>query len=297
MADTLTNRNLDARQDTNNKRHLHLVSDSTGETINSVMRACMAQFDDGQIVEHMWPMARTPRAMELVLDDIRTNPGIAVFTLVDEALREQLVGGCGALGVPCISVLDPVIDALGSFLGAAPSHRPGRQHIMDADYFARIEAMEWVLAHDDGQGIDELDKSDVVLVGVSRTSKTPTCLYLGNRGIRAANVPIVPEVPLPPQLDAADRAGGPRIVALTKNPKRLVEIRKARLVALSETEQTDYIDPDRVKAETAAARRLFAKNKWPVIDVSHRSIEETASSVIQILSEADPRGIDNDRST
>jgi len=269
--------------------HMHLVSDSTGETINSVTRACMAQFEEGVIVEHMWPMARTPRAMERVIEDIKANPGIVVYTLVDEGLSKQLVDGCAHLGVPCVSVLDPIFDALGKFLGASPSHRPGQQHLMDADYFRRIEAMEWVLSHDDGQGLDDIVKGDVILVGVSRSSKTPTCLYLGNRGIRAANIPFVPEVPLPHQLAAVDRHGGPRIVALTKSPKRLVEIRRARLMALSENEQTAYVDPDKVKAETAAARKFFTKNKWPVIDVSHRSIEETASAVIQLLNEPDLR--------
>jgi regulator of PEP synthase PpsR (kinase-PPPase family) len=269
--------------------HLHLVSDSTGETINSVARACMAQFEAGQIVEHLWPMARTPRAMELVLEDVGANPGLVVFTLVDEGLREQLIGGCRKLGVQYVSVLDPIIDAFGVLLEAQPSHRPGRQHAMDADYFRRIDAMEWVLSHDDGQGLSGLGDGDVILVGVSRTSKTPTCLYLGNRGVKAANVPFVPEVPLPSQLASIDQAGGPRIIALTKSPRRLVEIRKARLVSLSETEHTSYVDPERVKAETAAARRVFAKNGWQVIDVSHRSIEETASAILQILSEPDPR--------
>ena len=248
----------------------------------------MAQFDDDQIIEHMWPMARTARAMERVLEDIKANRGIVVFTLVDEALRSQLVSGCNAIEVPCISVLDPIIDGLGQFLGATPSHRPGRQHLMDADYFHRIEAMEWVLSHDDGQGLDNLHESDVILVGVSRTSKTPTCLYLGNRGIRAANVPFVPDIPLPTELDKFTAAGEPRIIALIKSPKRLVENRRARLVALRANEETAYVDPDRVKVETATARRLYNKNKWPMIDVSHRSIEETASAVIQILKDPEP---------
>lgn len=269
--------------------HLHLVSDSTGETIGSVTRACLAQFEDGKLIEHMWPMARTQHAMERVLEDIRAHPGIVVFTLVDEQLRNQLVDGCAHLGVPCISVLDPIFDALGKFLNATPSHRPGRQHLMDADYFRRIEAMEWVLGHDDGQGLFDLDQADIVLVGVSRTSKTPTCLYLGNRGFRAANIPFVPDIPLPSELLAIDHRGGPRVIALTKSPKRLVEIRRARLMALSETTTTDYIDPERVKAETAAARRIYTRYNWPVIDVSHRSIEETASAAIQLLGEPDTR--------
>lgn len=269
--------------------HLHLVSDSTGETIHSVTRACLAQFDDGQIVEHLWPMARTARAMEQVLEDVKSNPGLVVFTLVDEGLRDQLLIGCRKLGAPCVSVLDPIMAALGDYLGVQPGHRPGRQHAMDADYFKRIEAMDWVLAHDDGQGIEGIDGSDVLLIGVSRTSKTPTCLYLGNRGFRAANIPFVPNIPLPSQLYDIEPGCGPLIVALTNNPKRLVEIRQSRLASLNQDNQTAYVDPEQVKAETIAAKRLYLKMKWPIIDVSRRSIEETASAILQILGESSQR--------
>ncbi len=249
-------------------------------------RACLAQFEVGQIIEHLWPMARTSRAMEQVLEDIKSNPGLVVFTLVDNDLRDQLLSGCRKLGTPCVSVLDPIMQALGSYLDEQPGHRPGRQHAMDADYFRRIEAMDWVLAHDDGQGLDGLGSADVVLVGVSRTSKTPTCLYLGNRGVKAANIPYVPDITLPSQVFAIKGPSAPRIIALTNNPKRLVEIRRSRLMSLSQEEPTAYVDPEQVKAETIAARKLYLKMKWPIIDVSHRSIEETASAILQILNEA-----------
>lgn len=260
--------------------HLHLVSDSTGETIHSVARACLVQFDHVEPVEHAWPMARTKHAMEVVLDGIREKPGPVMFTLVDDGLRDQLRDGCRRLKVPCISVLDPVIAAFGKFLDAQPLHRIGGQHEMDAEYFQRIEAMDWALAHDDGQRAEEYDLSDVVLVGVSRTSKTPTCLYLANRGVKAVNVPYVPGIPLPEVMDRLENA---LVIGLTNDPKRLVELRQARLALLQQDGETPYIDPERVRAEITEARRYFTERRWPVIDVTRRSIEETAAAVMAQL--------------
>lgn len=264
----------------NQSFHLHLVSDSTGETIHSVARACLVQFDHVEPVEHVWPMARTEHAMNVVLDAIKEKPGPVMFTLVDDALREQLRDGCRRLKVPCISVLDPVIAAFGKFLDAQPLHRIGGQHEMDAEYFQRIEAMDWALAHDDGQRAEEYDQSDVILVGVSRTSKTPTCLYLANRGVRAVNVPYVPGIPLPEVLDRVENA---MVIGLTNDPKRLVELRRARLALLQQEGETPYIDPERVRAEITEARRYFTERRWPVIDVTRRSIEETAAAVMAQL--------------
>ncbi len=272
---------------TNQTFHLHLVSDSTGETIHSVARACLVQFDDVEPIEHVWPMARTGHAMNVVLEGIEEKPGPVIFTLVDDGLREKLRDGCRRLKVPCISVLDPVIAALGKFLDAQPLHRIGGQHEMDAEYFQRIEAMDWALAHDDGQRAEEYDQSDVVLVGVSRTSKTPTCLYLANRGVRAANVPFVPDIPLP---DILDRLEQTLVIGLTNDPKRLVELRRARLALLQQAEETPYIDPELVRAEITGARRYFTERSWPVIDVTRRSIEETAAAVmIQLARHAESK--------
>ncbi|MDE0779233.1 MAG: kinase/pyrophosphorylase [Alphaproteobacteria bacterium] len=261
------------------KYHVHLVSDSTGETIQSVARACLVQFEDTDIVEHSWPMARTPKAMDLVLEEISENPGPVIFTLVNDNLCDQLVRGCRLRQVPCISVLDPVIAAVGSYLGVLPTHVVGGQHELDAAYFQRIEAMDWTLSHDDGQRAHELDASDVVLVGVSRTSKTPTCLYLANRGIRAANVPWVPGIPLPPGLDKLEN---PLMIGLTNDPKRLVELRRARLSSLQQNEETPYVDFDKVRVEITEAKRYFAHNRWPVIDVTRRSIEETSAAILTL---------------
>ncbi|MEL0144530.1 MAG: pyruvate, water dikinase regulatory protein [Alphaproteobacteria bacterium] len=259
--------------------HIHLVSDSTGETIRSVARAALAQFEDIEVIEHFWPLARTKKAMDLVLEEITQNPGPVIFTLVSDEMGEQLVRGCRLRQVPCISVLDPVIAAIGSYLGVQPTHVIGGQHELDAEYFQRIEAMDWTLSHDDGQRAHELDGSDVVLIGVSRTSKTPTCLYLANRGIKAANVPWVPSVPLP---EGLDKLSNPLVIGLTNDPRRLVELRRARLNSLHQMEETPYVDPDAVRAEITEARRYFAKNRWPVIDVTRRSIEETAAAILSL---------------
>jgi hypothetical protein len=260
--------------------HLHLVSDSTGETTHSVARACLAQFSNVEPVEHAWPMARTENAMDVVLDGIKDKPGPVMFTLVNDQLRDKLLDGCRRLKVPCISVLDPVITAFGKFLDAQPLHRVGGQHEMDAEYFQRIEAMDWALAHDDGQRASEFDQSDVILVGVSRTSKTPTCLYLANRGVKAANVPYVPGIPLPKVLNRIENS---LVIGLTNDLKRLIELRHARLALLQQEGETPYIDPSTVRAEITEARRHFTERSWPVIDVTRRSIEETAAAVMAQL--------------
>jgi len=271
--------------------HIHLVSDSTGETIRSVARAALAQFEDIEVIEHFWPLARTKKAMDLVLEEITQNPGPVIFTLVSDEMGEQLVRGCRLRQVPCISVLHPVIATIGSYLGVQPTHVIGGQHELDAEYFQRIEAMDWTLSHDDGQRAHELDGSDVVLIGVSRTSKTPTCLYLANRGIKAANVPWVPSVPLP---EGLDKLSNPLVIGLTNDPKRLVELRRARLNSLHQMEETPYVDPDVVRAEITEARRYFAKNRWPVIDVTRRSIEETAAAILSLYNRMqEERGAQN----
>lgn len=262
------------------KVHMHLVSDATGDTARSVARACLVQFDDVEFTEHFWVLIRTAPQMDRVIDGIAANPGIVICTVLSDELRQTLEASCRRMVVPFIPVLDPVLGALASVLGIPSLRTPGRQHKMDASYFDRIDAMQFVTSHDDGQSTWNLDQADVILVGVSRTSKTPTCVYLANRGVKAANVPYVPAVPLPPELLAAQR---PLVVALTIDPQRLVQIRRNRLLMLHEQQETDYVDMDIVKQETAEARRLFLAHRWPIIDVTRRSIEETATAVMQLL--------------
>ena len=269
----------------NRQFHLHLVSDATGETINSVARACVAQFDAVTPIEHFWNLVRTERQLDMVLDGVRDNPGLVMFTLVNEALRRRLQDTCRDLQVPCIPVLDPLINALAAYLGLESQSQPGRQHALDAEYFGRIDAMDFALGHDDGQMAHDLHESDVVLVGVSRTSKTPTCIYLANRGVKAANIPFVPGCPLPPELDELKR---PLVVGLTKDPERLIQVRRNRLRLLNQGEETAYVDPEKVRAELTEARRFYSKRGWPVIDVTRRSIEETAAEIMMLLARRRP---------
>ncbi|MBI1180711.1 MAG: pyruvate, phosphate dikinase/phosphoenolpyruvate synthase regulator [Alphaproteobacteria bacterium] len=259
--------------------HLHLVSDATGETLSAVVKAGLAQFEGFDAVEHFHAMVRTPKHMDLVLQAIQRSPGLVMFTLVDRSLREQLEEGCRNLGILSIAVLDPVMDAFGRYLGAESMGRPGQQHEMNAEYFTRIEAMSFTMAHDDGLRTDDLHQADVILLGVSRTSKTPTSIYLANRGIKVANVPVVPGLPLPEELDGLKR---PLIVALTVSPDRLVHIRRSRMRALSDKEDSSYADPEAVADEITAARRVYLKRGWPIIDVTRRSIEETAAAIYSL---------------
>ncbi|MEA1677576.1 pyruvate, water dikinase regulatory protein [Nitrospirillum sp. BR 11163] len=267
--------------------HLHLVSDATGETINSVARACVSQFDHVEPVEHFWNLVRTDRQLEMVIDGIRDNPGLVMFTLVNERLRRRLQDTCREIGIPCVPVLDHLINSLAAYLGLESQSQPGRQHALDAEYFSRIDAMDFALGHDDGQTAWELHQADVILVGVSRTSKTPTCIYLANRGIKAANIPFVPGCPLPPELDQVSR---PLVVGLTKDPERLIQIRRNRLRLLNQGEETSYVDPEQVRSELSEARRLYSRKGWPVIDVTRRSIEETAAEILMLLARRRPAG-------
>ena len=265
------------------KRHLYLVSDATGETVRSIARACAVQFEGVEVVEHLWPMVRSRRALEIALEDLGERPGIVFYTLLNHDLAAHLEQFCRSRGVPCISVMEPFITLMARHFGQAPKGLPGKQHVLDAEYFHRIEAMNFAMAHDDGQKHVSLAEADVILVGVSRTSKTPTCIYLANRGVKAANVPIVPGIALPASLFKPSHA---LVVGLTEDPARLVDIRKNRMrLQNSAQTQSDYTDLEKVREEAAEAKRLFARQGWPVIDVTRRSIEETAAAVLQLLSQ------------
>jgi regulator of PEP synthase PpsR (kinase-PPPase family) len=262
--------------------HLHLLSDSTGETLDMVAKACLAQFDNVEALRHLWPMVRSEGHLDRVLDDVESRPGLVLYTVVNPTIRRELERKCRQRKINAVSVLDPVIDALSALSGEAAKGRAGRQHVLDAAYFARVDAIQFTIAHDDGVGVDNWDEADIVLVGVSRSSKTPTSIYLANRGYKVANVPLVPESPPPPVLFALKH---PLIVGLTTNPERLIQIRRNRLLSLNQAPETDYVDMEAVNAELAFARRMFADNGWPVIDVTRRSIEETALAIVKLCTE------------
>ena len=265
-----------------NELHLHLLSDSTGETLEVVAKACLAQFDGVEILRHFWPMVRSEGHLDRVLDDIERRPGLVLYTLVNSNIRRELEQKCRRRGIHAVSALDPVIDALSAVLGQQATARPGRQHALDAAYFARVDAIQFTIAHDDGIGSDNWEEADIVLAGVSRTSKTPTAIYLANRGYKVANIPLVPEAPPPAILFGLKH---PMVVGLTTGSDRLIQIRRNRLLSLNQSPETDYVDLEAVNAELAFARRLFADNGWPVIDVTRRSIEETAFAIVKLCNE------------
>lgn len=263
--------------------HLHLVSDATGETLITVARAAAAQYTNVAPVEHLYPMVRTQKQLDVALGEIAEAPGLVLFTLLEEDLIEQLETKCRELGLPCMSILGPVLRVFQSYLGAETSHRVGAQHVLNAEYFQRIDALNYTMLHDDGQHTEGLHDADVVLVGVSRTSKTPTSIYLANRGIKTGNVPLVPGLPVAPDVE---RLKAPLVVGLYASPERIVQIRENRLLGLNAHKDDDqYIDKAAVAEEVAFSRRLCAKHNWPSIDVTRRSIEETAAAVMRLLSE------------
>jgi regulator of PEP synthase PpsR (kinase-PPPase family) len=266
--------------------HVHLISDSTGETVTTVARAAVSQFEDVVPVEHVWFFVRTRQQLEKVLAIVEVLPGLVIFTLASPELRHLLQERCHQLSVPCVPVLDSVMNALAGLLGSAGRPQIGRQHALDEGYFDRIAAIDFAMRHDDGQGVDDLERADVILVGVSRTSKTPTCVYLAHRGVKAANVPIVSEAQ---QLDDLARLQRPLIVGLTINPETLAQIRRnrQRMLGIEEGDGEryggDYADVDRIRGELVLARRLFARHKWPELDVTKRSVEETAAAIYQLI--------------
>ncbi len=262
--------------------HLHLLSDSTGETLENIAKAALAQFDDVETMRHFWPMVRSETHLDRILQEIMRNPGLVLYTLVNPVIRRELENRCRAAGLPVVAPMDAVSNALSSLLGQEAKARPGRQHMLDAAYFARVDAIQWTMAHDDGIASEDWEEADIVLAGVSRSSKTPTSIYLANRGYKTANIPIVVESPPPPVLFRLQR---PLVVGLTTGADRLIQIRRNRLLSLNQGVSTAYVEQDAVAREIAFARRMFADNDWPVIDVTRRSIEETAAAIINLCNE------------
>lgn len=270
---------------------LHLVSDATGTTLQELARACMAQFADLHVTERYWPMIRSEHQLRRVMDDIADQPGPVLFTLVDQRLRSLLVEFCQEHNLPSVSALDPMLKALARYTGLPAKGVPGLQHALDENYFRRIEAIDFAMGFDDGQDLDGIETADVILVGVSRTSKTPTCVFLSRYGIRAANIPFVPNVPIP---DHVLKLTHPLFVGLTESPDRLIQLRATRLKAdsgkMPPLHGNRYLDPEAVEQEVADSLKLFRQHGWPVIDVTKRSVEETAAEILQLLQRRQARG-------
>ncbi|HEY8332328.1 MAG TPA: pyruvate, water dikinase regulatory protein [Tardiphaga sp.] len=263
--------------------HLHLVSDSTGETLITVARAVAAQYANVTPVEHVYPLVRSQKQLDRVLTEIEEAPGIVLFTLLEKDLVGRLEAKCQEINSPSLSIIGPVMQLFQAYLGASTTGRVGAQHTLNAEYFKRIDALNYSMMHDDGQHVEGLEEADVVLVGVSRTSKTPTSIYLANRGVRTANVPLVPGIPIPHQLEVLKK---PLVVSLHATPERLIQIRQNRLLSLgADSGNEDYIDRQSVTEEVTFARRLSAKYGWPLLEVTRRSIEETAAAIMKLLAD------------
>ncbi|MDH5723714.1 MAG: kinase/pyrophosphorylase [Alphaproteobacteria bacterium] len=275
-----------ARKKRARKFYLHLVSDATGTTLLGLSRAVLAQFEGVDPNQKFWPLVRSERQLERVIKRIREMPGPVIFTFVNEKMRLRLREECDHLGVPCVAVLDPIIHSLSTYLGMHAKGVPGLQHTMDDAYFKRVAALDFAMRFDDGQHLKGLKDAEVILVGVSRTSKTPTSIYLARRGIKTANIPLVPGVDVPEEYFNLEK---PLYVGLTAAPERLKHIRNTRLRTNNGEDKkkgfkgNEYLDEEKIEEEVRKARRLFSKHKWPVIDVSKRSIEETAAEVMALL--------------
>ena len=262
--------------------NLHLISDSTGETLISVARAVMSQFENVEAKEFIWPLTRTKAQIEKTKEGIAQNPGIVLYTILQDDLTESIKKHCSDLRIPYIPVLTPIIATFSNYLGMNISNVIGRQHLLDDQYFSRVEAINYTMNHDDGQANWDLYDADIVLLGVSRTSKSPTSVYLSCRGYKTANIPFVSQETVPPSIFDLKK---PLIVGLIINPEKLVQIRQSRLISLGQEAPTEYINLEAIKKEVAESRKLFAKLNCPVIDVTKKSVEETAVRVIQLLQE------------
>ena len=257
-----------------------MVSDATGETLNTVARAATAYYAGYQPIEHIYTLVRTSRQLDRMIGEVEKQPGIVLYTIADTKLKTEIEQRCEALSIPCISILDPVIASLATYLNAKSKPHIGGQHVLNAEYFQRIDALNYTMAHDDGQITQDLESADVVLLGVSRSSKTPTSIYLANRGIKTANIPLVPSIPTPQDLSELKH---PLVVGLIASADRISQIRRHRLLSLNEGRDTSYVDRKAITEELLAMRKLCSANNWPIIDVTRRSIEETAAAVINLM--------------
>ena len=260
--------------------HLHLVSDSTGETLTTIAKAASVQYALVRPIEHVHPLVRTARQLKRVLQEIEQTPGIVLYTITNRELSEELERRCSELKIPCLAVLQPIMQVLESYLGAPRTPTVAGQHVLDADYFRRIDALNFTMAHDDGHLPEDLNDADIIVLGISRTSKTPTSIYLAQRGYKTANLPLVPSLPLPERLTKPHKAF---VVCLVASPDRIAEVRRHRAMMLADRNLGDYVDRDRIAAELAYSRKICAQNGWPVIDVTRRSVEESAAQILKLM--------------
>jgi regulator of PEP synthase PpsR (kinase-PPPase family) len=269
--------------------HLHLISDATGETLTTMAKAAAVQYSQVRPIEHVHPLVRTMKQLERVLKEVEQSPGIVLYTIVKRELIEEIERRCRELKVPALHVLQPIMKVFESYLGAPQTPVVAGQHLVDADYFRRIDALNFTMAHDDGQLPQDLNTADLILLGISRTSKTPTSIYLAQRGYKTCNLPLVPGIDPPEALTKPHRAF---VVGLVASPERIAEIRRNRVHFLGDRNLDNYVDRSQIANELAYTRRLCARHGWPVIDVTRRSVEETAATIIRLLHDRDETGGD-----
>jgi len=260
--------------------HLHLVSDSTGETLTTIAKAAAVQYAQVRPIEHIHPLVRTQRQLSRVLQEVEQAPGIVLYTVVNQELKAELERRCRELKLPCLYVLEPIMKVFESYLGAPQTPTVAGQHVLDQDYFRRIDALNFTMQHDDGRLPQDLSQADIIILGISRTSKTPTSIYLAQRGYKTANVPLVPGIDPPVALTQPHSAF---VVCLVASVERISEVRRNRVRLLADRDLDTYVDRELIAQEIAQSRRLCARHGWTVIDVTRRSIEETAANIIQKL--------------
>lgn len=262
--------------------NLHLVSDSTGETLGSVSRAVLSQFQNVETTDFIWPLVRNENQLMNVVNGIKKNPGIVLYTILEDELVRKLNKVCFDLNVPCIPVLSRIVSEFSNYLGIKVNNLIGRQHELNDEYFSKVEAISYTISHDDGQSCRDLYNADIVIIGVSRTSKSPTSVYLSCRGYKVANIPFVSIETMPEDVYKVIK---PLIVGLVINPEKLVKIRENRIFSMGQSEKTDYIDIESIKKELNESKKLFYKLKCPIIDVTSKSVEETAARIMQLIQE------------
>lgn len=262
--------------------HLHLISDSTGETLTTIAKAAAVQYAKMRPIEHMHPLVRNQRQLNRVLQEVEQAPGIVLYTVVNKTLAEEIERRCRELKVPSLAALSPIMQVFESYLGSPQTPTVAGQHVLDAEYFKRIDAVNFTLAHDDGALPADLSTADIIILGISRTSKTPTSIYLAQRGYKTANLPIVPQIALPPALTEPHSAF---VVCLVASVERISEVRRNRAMLMSDRDLVTYVDRDRIGAEIAHCRKLCARYGWPLIDVTRKSIEESAATIIKLLND------------
>tara|TARA_B100001173_G_scaffold276194_1_gene256902 strand:- start:1605 stop:2432 length:828 start_codon:yes stop_codon:yes gene_type:complete len=265
----------------NNTYQIYLISDSTGETLDRIFLALKAQFKNIDYKVHSYSFTRTENQILKILEDADKNKNsVILYTIVENNLAKYLTNESNNKNIPCFGVLGNLILNFSKILNQEASHEPSGQHVLNEEYYERIEAIQFTMNHDDGNSINDIEKSDIILIGVSRTSKTPTSIYLANRGFKTSNIPLVNENSLPKKIK--DNPKLTCIIGLSSEPERLVDIRKNRMNSLKETENINYTNIENIKKEVFNAKKTFQKYKWPSIDVTRKSVEEAAASIIKI---------------